>query len=137
MRSRNYDGTKTMTEKPVDYLPVGTRLRMLGDRILVRPLDIHWSDHIIAVRHGRPVRGEVVAVGPGCYPKKFAGDRKSYKLSRHFQPTQLKPGDIVELGGLNVFDGQGYAFPEIVIGTQSFVMCQEADVCGVVDAEAA
>lgn len=122
-----------MQDKPVEYLPAGTRLRMLGDRILVLPLDIHWSDHIIAVRYGRPVRGEVVAVGPGVYPKKFARDRKSYELSRHFQPTQLQAGDIVEFGGLNIFDGQGYAFSEIVIGTERFLICQEADVAGVLD----
>lgn len=117
-----------------EILPAGTVLRPLGDRIVIKPLDWDASDTIIAIRHGRPVRGEVIAVGPGCYPKKYARDRSSFKLGRHFQRTEVKPGDIVELGGLNIFDGQGYQFREVVIGTERHLICQEKDVCGVVAA---
>lgn len=46
-----------------------------------------------------------------------------------FIRTEVKPGDIVELGGLNVYDGQGYNFPEVVIGTETFLIAQEQDVC--------
>jgi co-chaperonin GroES (HSP10) len=112
-------------------------LRMMGDRILLKPLEWDASKIIIAVRHGRAVRGEVIAVGPGCYPKKYKagpkGPRSLMDYSKRFQRTELKPGDIVELGGLNVFDGQGYMFPEVLIGTERHIIVQEADVAVVRD----
>lgn len=46
---------------------------------------------------------------------------------------QVKPGDVVELGGLNVFDGLGYNFPQVVIGTELFIIAQEQDVAFVDD----
>jgi hypothetical protein len=49
----------------------------------------------------------------------------------------VKPGDIVELGGLNAYDGQGYNFPQITIGTETFIVVQEQDVAGIVEQEAA
>lgn len=112
------------------------KLRMLGDRVLLRPLDWDASKTIIAIRHGRPVRGEVVAVGPGSNPKKYKagprGPRSLMDYSRHFRPTEVKVGDIVELGGLNVFDGQGYEFPEVWVGNVKHIVVQEADIAGVV-----
>lgn len=113
---------------------VGT-IRPLGDRILLRPLKWKPSEILEVVRHGRPVRGEIIAIGPGCNKKKYINNREGQKVrfhySKRFQPTELKPGDIVELGGLATFDGLGYAFPEIVVGNETFLMCQEADVAGV------
>lgn len=117
----------------VEILPAGTKLRLTGDRILLRPLEWDASKIIVAIRRGRAVRGEVIAVGPGRYPKKYAKDRSKYTLSRHFLPTEVKPGDVVELGGLNVFDGNGYMFPEVVIGTERLLLCQEQDVAVVVE----
>lgn len=112
-------------------------LRMLGDRILLKPLEWDASKVLIAIRHGRAVRGEVVAIGPGCHPKKYKAGAKGPKslmdYSKRFQRTELKPGDIVELGGLNIFDGQGYAFPEVMVGTERHIVVQEADVAIVRD----
>lgn len=119
---------------PAEILPAGTKLRLLRDRILLKPLDWKPSDILEVVRHGRPVRGEVIAIGAGSYDRKYATDRKSFKEGRHFVPTEVKPGDIVELGGLNVFDGRGYNFPEVIIGTVRHVICQERDVACVVEA---
>lgn len=114
-------------------------LRMMGDRILLRPLDWDASKTIIAIRHGRPVRGEVVAVGPGCYPNRYKTgqkDGKDYRKSyatKGFRPTEVKPGDIVELGGLNVFDGKGYMYQEVVVGTELHLIVSEKDVACVRD----
>lgn len=114
-------------------------LRMLGDRILLKPLDWDASRTIIAIRHGRPVRGEVIAVGPGCYPNRYRTgkkDGKDYRKSyatKGFRPTEVKPGDIIELGGLNIFDGQGYIYQEVVIGTETHLIVSEKDVAGVRD----
>jgi co-chaperonin GroES (HSP10) len=115
-------------------------LRMLGDRILLRPLDWKASEIIIAIRHGRPVRGEVVAVGPGKWVKRYVTGkrdgkdfRKSYETNV-FLKTEVKPGDIINIGGLNIFDGQGYmALLEVVVGAETLLIFQEADVCLVED----
>ncbi len=119
---------------------VNGRLRMLGDRILLRPLDWKASDIIIAIRHGRPVRGEVVAVGPGKWVTRIRTgkrDGKDYRKqyqTKVFQKTEVKPGDIVNIGGLNIFDGAGYmAMLEVIVGTETLLIFQEADVCLVED----
>lgn len=116
---------------------INGQLRMLGDRILLKPLEWDASKIILAIRHGRAVRGVVVAIGPGANPKKYKsgpkGPRSLMDYSKRFQPTELKPGDIVELGGLNIFDGKGYIFPEVLIGTERHIIVQEADVAIVRD----
>jgi hypothetical protein len=53
--------------------------------------------------------------------------------SKHFRPVDVKVGDIVELGGLNVFDGEGYQFPEVLVGTETMLVCSERDVAGVIN----
>jgi co-chaperonin GroES (HSP10) len=116
-----------------EILPAGTKLRLLRDRILLKPLDWKPSEIVEVIRHGRPVRGEVIAIGAGTHKRTYAKDRKSFKEGKHFIPTELKPGDVVELGGLNVFDGRGYAFPEVIIGTERHIICQEQDVAMVVE----
>lgn len=115
----------------------GENLRMIGDRILLRPLDVKWSEKIIVARDGRPVRGEVMAVGPGRHPIKYKPStkpgHKTAVLSARFQRTEVKVGDIVELGGLNIFDGSGYQFPEVIVGTERMVIVTERDIAGVVN----
>lgn len=126
-----------LNQDRAEILPATAQLRMIGDRILLRPLDVQWSDHIIVARKGRPVRGEVMAVGPGRHPLKYKPSTKpGHKLAvltGRFQPTEVKVGDIVELGGLNVFDGEGYSFPEVIIGGERMLIITERDVAGVVE----
>lgn len=115
------------------------QVRMMGDRILLRPLDWEPSKIITVVRRGRPLRGEVMAIGAGHNPLKYKtrGDKtKTMEYSKHFRRVDVKVGDIVELGGLNVFDGQGYQFPEVLVGSETMLICSERDVAGVVDAGA-
>ena len=111
-------------------------IRPLRDKILVKPLAWEPSKILEVIRHGRPLRGEVIAVGPGDHPKKYKagpkGPRSLMDYAKRFQPLEVKPGDIVELGGLNAFDGQGYGhFTEVLHGTELLLICQEADVVGV------
>jgi len=121
----------------LDFIAPGEKLRPLGDRILVKPLAWDASRTIIAIRQGRPVRGIVKAVGPGCHPKKFQrndkGQRVSFEYAKRYQPTEVKVGEVVELGGLNIFGGAGYMFPEVIVGGEVHLLCQEADVCLVRD----
>ncbi len=126
-------------DAPAQILPAGTRLRLLRDRILVKPLDWEPSQIITVVRHGRPLRGVVAAVGPGRYFRRYKPhatdpNKRTFTDGKHFIPTEIKPGDVIELGGLNAYDGQGYNFPQVVIGTERFLICQEQDVAFVHDA---
>ncbi len=114
-----------------------SQVRLLGDRILLRPLDWEPSKIISVIRSGRPLRGEVMAIGPGHYPMKYRKGPKGPKpfmdYSRHFRPTEVKVGDIVELGGLNQFDGKGYQFPEFIVGNETMLVITERDVAAVHD----
>jgi co-chaperonin GroES (HSP10) len=118
---------------------VNGTLRLLSDRILLKPLDwqgeeVHGAgSRLVVVRSGRPLRGVVIAVGRGHHPvskRTNLGDgRRRVEYSKHFRPTEVKPGDVVELGGLNVFDGKGYQFVEILYNGEKHLICSERDVC--------
>jgi co-chaperonin GroES (HSP10) len=120
-------------DQPCEILPAGTKLRLLRDRILVRPLDWEPSKIISVVRQGRPLRGEIVAVGPGRFYRRYKRhptnpQMRQYTESKHFIRCEVQVGDVVEFGGLNVFDGLGYSFPQVMIGTERFLIAQEQDV---------
>jgi hypothetical protein len=124
------ENTVRLENKP-DYLPAGTRLRPLRDQIYVKPLNWEPSKLIqIAGDKRKPLRGVVVFAGPGCYPKIYNKDRSKVWESKAFRPCEVKPGDVVELGGLEI---DGYLFPTVVIGTETLVQCREVDVCLVRD----
>lgn len=121
---------------------VNGRMRMTGDRLLIKPLE--WNEHgdvskIIAVeRRGNVLRGRVVSVGPGIYPtsrRVRSSDGRSTRVdySKRFRPTEVKPGDIVELGGLNQFDGKGYNFPTVIYNGERHLIVTERDVALVRD----
>lgn len=69
-----------------------------------------------------------MSIGTGEHPKKYSPGKTSFKYSRHFRPTELKPGMIVELGGLNIFDGEGYSHPQVVVGNETLLVISEKDV---------
>ncbi len=131
-------GVTLNDQSDAEILPAGTRLRLLRDRILLKPLDWEPSTIISVVRRGRPLRGVVVEVGPGRLLRKYRPHphdprKRTYVDTARFVPTELQVGDIVELGGLNAYDGQGYNFTQVIIGTERYVICQEQDVACVVE----
>lgn len=122
--------TTWVCDTPAQFKP-------LRDHILLRPLAWKPSEILEVVRHGRPLRGEVMAIGPGHNPLKYKtrGDKtKTMDYSKHFRRVDVKVGDTVEIGGLNVFDGAGYSFPEVMVGTETMLVVSERDVAGVVEA---
>ena len=82
----------------------------------------------------RPIRGQVAAVGPGGWQKRYylneKGERYKVGETGRKQPMDLQVGDVVDVGGLEI---RGYSFMEIMIGYERFIMCQEADVAIVDD----
>lgn len=119
----------SLGRKRVDRIPATENIRPLRDQIVIKPLAWEPSKILEVVYRGRTLRGEILAVGPGHYPKKYNHDRSKSWDSKQFVPTQVKVGDVVELGGLEL---RGYAFDELLWGNQPVVMCREADVTGVV-----
>lgn len=109
-------------------VPAECTIRPLRDQIVLEPLKWRPSAILTVVWQGKPLRGRVLAVGPGRYPLKYNGPKgkrtKSW-LGNRFIPTQVKVGDIVELGGLDI---RGYLFQTFLWGAREVVMVREADV---------
>lgn len=115
------------------YVPQGAKIRPLRDQIIVEPLDIDHNTHLIIIEETKPVRGIVKAVGPGCWPKSYDHPDKHRRTkmwdSKHFQPTEVKVGDIVELGSPQ--GGGGFSFQSFMWGETMHLICREPDICGI------
>lgn len=119
------------------HLRADQKIRCLRDHIVVKPLDIEHSYILQVIERGKPVRGVVQAVGPGHYPKRYDHPDKHRRSkmwdSKRFQPTEVKVGDIVELGSPQ---GQrGYSFQQFMWGDELHILCREADISGIVTEE--
>lgn len=131
------DGQESMYAIPADQ-----NIRPIRDQIVIEPLDANPSKIIELVEnHVKPLRGKVLAVGPGCYPWLYQehlggpwsmsvpkGKRVAQKQSKAFRPCDVKVGDIVQLGGLEI---GGYLHPRFRWGNKEVVICREEDVAGV------
>lgn len=122
-----------LDRKRVEYIPADSIIKPLGDRIFVRPLPGLTSSLVHVVHHGKALRGTVVAVGPGYREKRrYKNSRgevyKSGETGR-VTPTEVKVGDVVELGGKEI---GGYQFPRVNIGNVEHIICQERDVTMIV-----
>jgi co-chaperonin GroES (HSP10) len=110
------------------------QIRMRLDYMLVEPLERDLSKTLTVVENTKPVRGRVIAIGPGTHPKVYdhpdKHKRKSFEYSSRFLETQVKPGDLVELGGIDI---GGYSFPQIMYGDKKYLICRELDVSGVLE----
>lgn len=115
-----------ITRKSLDM--VQGNLRLLGDRLLIKELPVPLGVTIHAMWRGKPVRGLVVASGPGEYPKRYNPDRSKTWPSKAFLATQVKVGDIVHLGGLEI---GGYSFPHFLLNGEDHLIVSEKDVTGI------
>lgn len=129
-----------LSSNSITYIAPDEQIRPLHDNIVVEPLDVEHSRILTVIENIKPVRGIVKAVGPGHYPLRYdhPDKHKRTKMWRSdtFQPTQVKVGDIVELGAVNI-DGRiaGYSFQQITWGSKMHIICREADVSGIVVTE--
>lgn len=108
-------------------------IRCLRDQIVIEPLPIDHGTSLALVYWGKPVRGRVLAVGPGIYPKRYDG-RKGQRTkswdSKAFRPCDVRVGDVVDLGGLEL---GGYLFTRVLWGDKDVVICREEDIAGIVE----
>lgn len=125
-------GNETLTEIPAD-----AQIRPLRDQIIVEPLEWQPSKIVLVAYQGKPLRGIVRAVGPGRYPIRYNGPKGRRSKSwdaKCFRPTDVKVGDVVELGGLEI---RGYLHQTIRWGGKEMVVCREEDVAVVCEEVAA
>lgn len=118
------------------YIAPDEQIKPLHDYLVVEPLAVEHSQILTVIEHTKPLRGLVKAVGPGHFPLCYdneKGRRTRMWRSKVFQPTQIKPGDVVELGAVKI-DGRmaGYSFQTILWGNKTHLLCREADISGVV-----
>jgi hypothetical protein len=111
------------------------------DWLLIKPMPPHLSQTIAADWNGEAVRGKVIEAGPGKYPnihKRYFKPGKDgrpievreIKKSKVFVPTEVKPGDVVQLGGMSI---GGYLWKHVLVNGEDHIWAMEADVCGVED----
>lgn len=113
-----------------EIIPSSEQVRPLHDYILLKPIPWEPSGTIqIAGNTRRTLCGEVIATGPGCFPLRYNRERSKSWHSPAFRQTEVKVGDIVELGGLQ-FDG--YSFFKLTIGHEEFMLCRDEDICAIV-----
>lgn len=108
------------------------KIRPLRDNIVLEPLEWEPSKVIAVAYLGKPLRGIVRAIGPGVHPKRYDGPKgKRTKTwdSKAFRPCDVKVGDTVELGGLEI---GGYLHTTFRWGNKEMVLCREEDVAMVV-----
>lgn len=124
------------------FIQSNENIRPLRDQIIVEPLDVDHGVSFAVIEHTKALRGIVKAVGPGHYPKRYDHPDKHRRSkmwdSKHFQRTEVKVGDIVELGGYGLDDRggmhKGYNFQQFMWGGVMHVACREADICGILEA---
>lgn len=119
--------------KALTHVAATARITPRKDWLIVEPLDWKPSIFIDVIYTGEVLRGRVLAVGPGRYPLLYDGPKgyrtKSWE-SKAFRSTEVKVGDIVELGGLEL---RGYLFTSIIWGHREVILCRENDVAIVYD----
>jgi co-chaperonin GroES (HSP10) len=128
--------TPLPTHRTIAFVRHDETLRPLRDVIIVKPEPPKFSETIAVDWGGKPVRGEVLAVGPGTWPyrhKRGERDGKRFHTiaeSRQFRPTEVRVGDKVELGGL---ERDGYDFATCLWGGVECVIATEKDVAAIVE----
>jgi hypothetical protein len=130
--SYRYQRGAALPTRTITHIPANATVRPLRDWIAVEPLEVNFSDLLLVAHEMKPLKGIVKAVGPGTYPKRYDHPEKHKRTkmwdSTRFRPTEIKVGDVVELGGKEI---GGYAFETFYWGDVLHLMCREEDIAGV------
>jgi len=141
MEAKQFSRGAALSHKTLTFVPADAKIRPTQDHIVVEPLPHYYSATIEVVTEQKPLRGTVLAVGPGLYPKRYDHSdkhkRTKYWDGKVFRPTQVKVGDVVDLGGVDV-QGQSFQdFQTLKWGDRFCLIASERDVTGVVDGQTA
>jgi hypothetical protein len=122
-------------DKSLNFISAG-HIKPTEDWLIIKPIRPVLSQTIEANWNGEVSRGKVIAAGPGKYPNlhtrgfKPGKDGKpeqfrTVKKSKVFVPTEVKPGDVVNLGGIDI---GGYLWKHVMVDGEDCVWVMEADV---------
>ena len=134
MRPAGVDGKRLNDAASLTHIAPGETLRPLRDQLIVKVIPPQWSSAIQVEYRGEALRGEVIAKGPGTYlnwhqrGKRDGKDYHTVRPGKTFTPTEVKVGDVVELGGLEI---GGYLWQRINYRGAECVICREQDVAAV------
>jgi co-chaperonin GroES (HSP10) len=125
-----------LSASSLTYIAPDEQIRPLHDHVIIEPLGVVHSTILTVIEQTKPLRGVVKAVGKGHYPLRYdneKGRRTRMWRSSVFQKTEVKVGDVVELGSVRI-DGRisGYSFQTFMWGSKEHLICREADISGVV-----
>lgn len=125
-----------LSSSSLTYIAPDEQIRPLHDHVIIEPLGVVHSTILTVIEQTKPLRGVVKAVGKGHYPLRYdneKGRRTRMWRSTVFQKTEVKVGDVVELGSVRI-DGRvsGYSFQTFMWGSKEHLICREADISGVV-----
>lgn len=121
-----------LADKSLNF--VTGNIRPLREKLIVKPLPPALSQFIHTDWNGEAVRGQVIAAGPGTYPRiheKGTRNGKPWRTVRDlaaFRPCDVRVGDIVQLGGMEL---GGYLWPHVLIDGEDHIICSEQDVAGI------
>ena len=124
----------SLSHTSIAFIAPHERIRPLRDVIIIKPIAPKFSGVIETVWQGKPIKGEVIASGPGRYPNKHKRGEKDGKKfhtiesSKHFRQMDVKVGDIVHLEGM---DRGGVPHQTVNVHGVECVMCSEQDITGV------
>jgi len=88
-------------------------IRLLQDRVLVKPSTRKLSEVLIVTNREPFNMGTVVSVGPGKRDKRG-----------NIRPLDAKPGDVIRYG-----NGDYLKWPTVKVEGEEFQIIQEADIC--------
>src|SRR5215470_18543437 len=97
--------------------------------MVVEPLERNFSAILEVITETKPVKGIVLAVGPGCYVKRYDHPDK-HKRSRMWDSKALRPCDA-KIGDIVGFEPR--AFQTVHWGEKLCLLMREEDLTGILD----
>ena len=107
------------------------KLKPMNDWAVIRPSDAAEKTagglYIPDSAKEKPQEGVVEAIGPGAFEEEKYGKKKDLTKKRKFNPTTVKPGDLVLY---ERYAGQTYA-----IEGEDLVLVRERDILGILSGD--
>lgn len=133
LESKVFSRGAELSHKTTTYIPAEYNLRPLRDHIIAKPLDNAFSALIIVINESKPIRLEVLAIGPGVYPLRYDHNEKHKRTkcwwSKALRRCDVKVGDVISV--------EDFERQTIYWGNAICVILREEDVRFIEQKEAA